>query len=111
MQITNTQLKVIIGLLVISFLSNFISTKKTNDYEPDKSIFCGIKQLPQGYGRYGNRYECLKRGFGAGMNINEKKIPFRKFGLIIIVITIIILCYLYYKNNKSEEQKMKEKSE
>lgn len=105
MQLTDTQIKVIIGILILSILTNFISIKKLNNYEPDKSIFCGIKQLPRDYGRYGNRYECLRRGFGAGMNIVEKKYPFRKWGIILIIIAIAIVCYQYFKKEENKEEK------
>jgi hypothetical protein len=95
--------KLILILLVISVILNYISVKKSNEYESDKSIFCGIKKLPTGYTRYGNRYECLKRGFGAGKYINEITYPFRKFGFYIVIISIGIICYQFYKNNNKDD--------
>jgi hypothetical protein len=105
MEINDDQLKVIIGLLILSLLSGYISLKQPSDYEPNKSIFCGTKRLPQGYGRYGDRYECLKRGFGAGMYRDLKKYPFRKCGYIFILIVIGMFIYNYYK--KKEEKRNK----
>ena len=99
----------IIGLLIIFIILNYYSTKISNEYESDKSIFCGIKALPRNYGRYGNRYECLKRGFGAGMYRNEKNYPYRKCGIFIIITVIGIMIYNYYNNYKKEKEKEKEK--
>jgi hypothetical protein len=90
--------KLTIWLLLITLLTQFVSFKQLYEYEPDKKIFCGLRNLPQGYGRYGNRYECLKRGFGAGINRNERKYPFRKWGYIFIIILLGISIYNYYKS-------------
>ena len=31
-----------------------------------QKVYCGTKQvLPEGYARFANRYECLKKGYGA----------------------------------------------
>ena len=31
-----------------------------------QKVYCGTKQaLPDGYARFANRYECLKKGYGA----------------------------------------------
>lgn len=33
-----------------------------------KDFYCGTaKKVPVGYEKHGTRYECLRRGFGAGM--------------------------------------------
>ena len=93
--------KIIIGLLIITLLTQFISFKQLSKYEPDKKIFCGLRNLPQEYSRYGNRYECLRRGFGAGMNRNEQKYPFRKWGYFFILILLGIVIYNYYKKSKN----------
>ena len=100
--------KTILILLVISVILNYISFKKSNDHVSDKTFFCGTKKLPAGYGRYGNRYECLKRGFGAGKYINEITYPFRKFGLFIVIVVILIICYQYYTYHNKKYDKYKD---
>lgn len=33
---------------------------------PQEKFYCGLQQqLPDGYDRYGNRYQCLRKGYGA----------------------------------------------
>jgi hypothetical protein len=32
-------------------------------------IYCGDKNLPEEYDRYGSRYECLRRGVGVGLYV------------------------------------------
>ena len=83
----------VILLLIISLILNYISVNQNKDYNSDKKIFCGTKALPVGYGRYGNRYECLKRGYGAGFHRTDKTYPFRKFGYVLIIIVIGIMIY------------------
>lgn len=35
---------------------------------PKPKIYCGLEEdLPEGYDRMGNRYECMRKGFGAGV--------------------------------------------
>ena len=37
---------------------------------PTQRKYCGLKEpLPQGYTRYGDRYECLRSGVGIGKNL------------------------------------------
>jgi hypothetical protein len=39
-----------------------------------KDFYCGPKyDVPSGYARNGNRYECLRRGVGVGMGIQRRK--------------------------------------
>jgi hypothetical protein len=39
-----------------------------------KKKYCGTDlMLPDNYTQYGNRYECLKKGVGVGMNLELKK--------------------------------------
>ena len=38
-----------------------------------KDFYCGNRNLPRNYERFGERYECLRRGVGVGLNINERK--------------------------------------
>jgi len=102
MEIDNKHINIIICLLTLSLFFNFISVKKYNNYVSDKNIFCGIKNLPNGYNRYGSRYECLKRGFGAGMNKNDKKYPLKHLGILFIIVTICILIYNYNKNKNNK---------
>src|SRR5271156_6128630 len=45
--------------------------KRTPNKKP--KIFCGNKTLPNGYTRYGTRFECLRRGVGAGISVESKK--------------------------------------
>ena len=54
-------------LTIPSYLDCNSGKKKTK-------IFCGKKSpIPPGYSRRGNQYECLKKGFGAGMCSIYKK--------------------------------------
>lgn len=40
---------------------------------PEQKKYCGLKEpLPQGYTRYGNRYECMKTGYGICLYGNKK---------------------------------------
>lgn len=99
MDIDSKHFILILFLVFLSILANIISVKNS-DYTPDKSIFCGVKQLPQGYGRYGNRYECLRRGFGAGMNKNENTYPLKKYVIVILIVIFCIMLYNWYKSKK-----------
>jgi hypothetical protein len=37
---------------------------------PTQRKYCGLKEpLPQGYTRYGDRYQCLRSGVGIGKNL------------------------------------------
>ena len=111
MDIDSKHFILILFLVFLSILSNTISVKNS-DYTPDKSIFCGMKQLPQGYGRYGSRYECLRRGFGAGMNRNENSYPFKKYVIIILIVIFCIMLYNWYqsKNQIVENEKIQLKN-
>ena len=99
MDIDSKHFILILFLVFLSILANTISVKNS-DYTPDKSIFCGVKQLPQGYGRYGNRYECLRRGFGAGMNKNENTYPLKKYVIVILIVIFCIMLYNWYISKK-----------
>lgn len=45
---------------------------------PKKDIYCGkSRKIPDEYKRHGTKYECLKRGFGAGMYSQIKNIPIK----------------------------------
>ena len=83
----------VILLLTISLILNYISVNQNKEYNSNKNIFCGTKPIPVGYGRYGNRYECLKRGYGAGFHRTDKTYPFRKFGYVLIIIVIGTMIY------------------
>ena len=91
----------IIGLLSIYFILYFVSINISNRSKSDKNkLYCGLKSLPTCYKRYGNRYECLQRGYGSGYFKNENGYPFRKYAIIIIIIVMCISIYNYIKNNK-----------
>lgn len=94
--------KYILLLLIVYFVLYNISVKQSKDHVPDKSIYCGTKRIPAGYGRYGSRYECLRRGFGAGMYRNETTYPYRKWGLVLLITIALIVLYriLILSNNK-----------
>jgi len=32
-----------------------------------EKVYCGTRDLPDDYDRYGSRYECLRKGVGVGM--------------------------------------------
>ena len=111
MDIDSKHFILILFLVFFSIFSNTFSLKN-REYTPDKSIFCGMKQLPQGYGRYGSRYECLRRGFGAGMNRNENSYPFKKYVIIILIVIFCIMLYNWYqsKNQIVENEKIQLKN-
>lgn len=109
MDIDSKHFILILFLVFLSILANTISVKN-GEYTPDKSIFCGMKQLPQGYGRYGSRYECLRRGFGAGMNKNEKSYPFKKYVIVILVVILCIMLYNWYQSKKQVNDSKSEKT-
>lgn len=102
MHISDNYFILILALLILSLGSLLYSVKLSNNHIPDKSIFCGLKSLPRGYGRYGNRYECLRRGFGAGMNKTDKEYPLRKWCSVFIILSLGILVYNY--NNKKDRE-------
>lgn len=106
MDIDSKHFILILLLVFLSIFANIISVKN-GDYTPDKSIFCGMKQLPQGYGRYGSRYECLRRGFGAGMNRNEKTYPLKKYVIIILIVILCIMLYNWYRSKKQTTESEK----
>lgn len=73
--------------------------------------YCGLKEiLPDGYDRFGSRYECLKTGIGVGKNLqngNVRRKPINYMMLFIIIILIVIviaIIYLLYKSIKSNEK-------
>ena len=42
--------------------------RRTKKNLQELPIYCGLQNpIPNGYSRAGNPYECLKKGFGAGM--------------------------------------------
>lgn len=64
-------------------------------------IYCGMRNpLPQGYDRYGLRYQCLRKGYGAclyhgrlGHGIRRRLFfnnPINRWMLLIIIILFIL---------------------
>jgi hypothetical protein len=54
-----------------------------------KKVYCGLQeQLPDEYDRYGDRYECLRKGVGVGIH---KQIDDRDEKLELIVKSILEL--------------------
>lgn len=52
----------LIGLYYLRWLRN-----QCGNYTPPvEKTWCGRNRLPNGYQRYGTRYECLKKGIGLG---------------------------------------------
>ena len=46
--------------------------------EPPRRIYCGNKAvLPPGYGQFGNRLVCFRKGFAVGKIVQEKTFPER----------------------------------
>jgi hypothetical protein len=42
---------------------------------PKYKVYCGNNDiLPSGYNRFGKRFECLKKGFGVGSVVENKKL-------------------------------------
>ena len=53
------------------------------DKKDCKKIYCGReRKLPKGYTDFGESYECLKKGFGAGKSMGEGIIVIRPNDLI-----------------------------
>jgi len=58
---TNKKKKISITIIKKSFCSK----KRKKNKSP---VYCGNKKsLPRSYRRHGKNYECLRKGFGAGM--------------------------------------------
>lgn len=78
-------------------------------------IFCGNGDIiPPGYDQLGTRYECLKKGFGAGMYKSrvQKQIPTESVGIpwLIIGISAVILVVIFvffYKRTKEKDKELK----
>jgi hypothetical protein len=77
-------------------------------------IFCGNGNIiPPGYDQLGTRYECLKKGFGAGMYKSrvQTQIPSESVGIpwLIIGISAIVLVVIFvsYKRTKEKDEELK----
>lgn len=74
-----------------------------------EKVFCGNSDLaPVGYDRVGTRYECLRKGFGAGMYSQINKRSYRSIIIILLLITIIILAGILFYLYKQHERKRNE---
>lgn len=55
---------------------------------PEKK-YCGLREpLPQGYTRYGNRYECLRTGFGVAKYVGNNQRVAKRQSIMITIIWI-----------------------
>lgn len=56
-------------------LQTFKKSIERKSPNPPGKKYCGTDLLlPDGYSRYGTRYECLKKGIGVGLLIAEEKL-------------------------------------
>ena len=56
-------------------LKKFKKSIQRKNKQPSEKKYCGDHMLlPDGYTRYGTRYECLKKGVGVGLMIAEQKL-------------------------------------
>ncbi len=74
-------------------------------------IYCGTKPLPAAYDVAGTPYQCLKKGFGAGLHSTRKQgaVYMYILGLVVaVVVTSGLVFGLWYimaaKKNINEEQ-------
>jgi len=97
MELSDTELYVL--LIALAGCLFFINKKILQPSPPKKSenFFCGLKSLPNGYSRYGNRYECLKRGFGGGLNKVMRNHPYRSILTCILIFAIVFLILRRYR--------------
>jgi heme/copper-type cytochrome/quinol oxidase subunit 2 len=94
---------------------------------PVQKKYCGLKeQLPQGYTRFGNRYECMKTGYGTCLYGGKKgegqvRAPPQQrtnhtvnydrlyiiFMVLLVVVNIILIIWIFMipKHNDVEKQK------
>jgi hypothetical protein len=91
MELSDTEL--IILLIAIAGCLFFINKKilQPPSPKPRQNFFCGIKPLPNGYSRYGNRYECLKRGFGGGLHKVMRNNPYRSILSCLLIFVLVFL--------------------
>jgi heme/copper-type cytochrome/quinol oxidase subunit 2 len=92
---------------------------------PIQKKYCGLKEpLPQGYTRYGDRYECMRTGVGVGRNLprnGQVRAPPQQrtihsvnydrlyiiFMVLLVVVNIILIIWIFMipKHNDVEKQK------
>ena len=71
-------------------------------------IFCGNGDtVPPGYNQLGTRYQCLQKGFGAGLykSRTSSSVPWWSIAAIAAVAVLVLL--MYYKRTKEKHQKLK----
>lgn len=67
------------------------------------AIFCGNGDtLPAGYGTFGTRYECLRKGFGAGLSARSTLVPLLVFVLVCLVVVCVLALVIKYKDEDAE---------
>ena len=58
--------------------------------------YCGLREpLPQGYTRYGNRYECLRTGFGVAKYVGNNQRVAKRQSIMITMIWIGFIILLF----------------
>jgi hypothetical protein len=74
-------------------------------YKP--KIFCGNgTAIPPGYDALGTRYECLRKGFGAGKSSIQYSVSYMPvFLLILAAVSVAIITYFFLsKTQKHSKQ-------
>lgn len=73
-------------------------------------IFCGNGDIvPAGYDQLGTRYQCLQKGFGAGLYKSSGAQSRSKLPIVWLIIGIvgIILILVFCKRTKEKDRKLK----
>lgn len=78
-------------------------------------IFCGNGDIvPAGYDQLGTRYQCLQKGFGAGLYKSSGAQSRSKLPIVWLIIGIVgiilILIFVLCKRTKEKDQKLKDGS-
>lgn len=104
MELSDTQL-IVLSIALIGCLLLINKAIVQPPYNGKRqNFFCGLKPLPNGFSRYGNRYECLKRGFGGGLHKVMRNHPYRSILTIILAGAIIFLFICRLKSNTNNNR-------
>lgn len=75
-------------------------------------IFCGNGDIvPAGYDRLGTRYQCLQKGFGAGLYKSsglQSRRDTSSTWWIVFGIAAIVLVFAFCKRTKEKDSKLKD---
>jgi len=70
-------------------------------------IFCGNGDIvPPGYDQLGTRYQCLQKGFGAGLyKSRAPSVPW--WGIAGLLVLLVLVLVVVYKRTKEKHQRLK----